>query len=61
MTVIHTWKIACVKESVWTRNMGLCESHSHPFHVDIQVGTYMIHLNICWVVWFPLHVDLGGE
>ena len=28
----------CVRESVRTWDMGLGESHSHPWHVDIRVG-----------------------
>ena len=34
---------------------GKGESHSHPYHVDIQVG-YLLEC-----VWLPLHVHLGGE
>ena len=34
--------------------VGKGESHSHPYHVDIQVGS-CICLNV------PLHVHLGGE
>ena len=40
-----------------TREVGKGESHSHPFHVDICVGTYMFCLNVS----FPLHEHLGGE
>ena len=28
------------------REVGKGESHSHPFHVDILVGTYMFSLNV---------------
>ena len=32
------------------REVGKGKSHSHPFHVDIGVGTYMFCLN----VWFAI-------
>ena len=28
------------------RDMGVSGSHSHPYHVDIRVGTYMFYLNV---------------
>ena len=28
------------------RDMGVGGSHSHPYHVDIQVGTCMFDLNV---------------
>ena len=39
------------------REVGKGESHSHPFHVDILVGTYMFCLN----VGLPMHEHLGRE
>ena len=39
--------IACVRESVRTRDMGKGESHSHPWHVDIRVGICILCLNVC--------------
>ena len=42
-----------MKEPVRARELGKGESHSHPYHVDIQVGS-------CICVE-PLHVHLGGE
>ena len=39
------------------REVGKGESHSHPYHVDIQVGS-CIFLSVFGV---PLHVHLGGE
>ena len=35
-----------MRESVRAREMGKGESHSHPLHVDISVGTYMFCLNV---------------
>ena len=37
--------------------MGKGESHSRPFHVDIQVGI----MNSLECVCFQLHEHLGGE
>ena len=37
------------------RDMGVGGSHSHPYHVDILVGTFMYFLEC---VWLPLHVHL---
>ena len=37
--------LAYVRESVRTREVGKGESHSHPYHVDIQVGS-CICLNV---------------
>ena len=34
-----------MRESVRTREVGKGESHSHPYHVDIQVGS-CICLNV---------------
>ena len=33
-------------ESVRARDMGVGRSHSHPYHVDILVGTCMFYLNV---------------
>ena len=42
---------ACMRESVRAREVGNGESHSHPYHVDIQVQS-CIFLNVfgchCW-------------
>ena len=35
----------CARESVRAREVGKGESHSHPYHVDIQVGS-CICLNV---------------
>ena len=32
------------------RDGGMGESHSHSYHVDIRVGTYMFYLNIWCVI-----------
>ena len=37
--------LAYVRETVRTREVGKGESHSHPYHVDIQVGS-CICLNV---------------
>ena len=34
-----TFGLGCVRESVRAREMGKGESHSHPYQVDIQVGS----------------------
>ena len=39
--------IACVRGLVRTRDMGKVESHSHPWHVDIQVGMCIFSLDVC--------------
>ena len=50
--------LACVRESVRAREVGNGELHSHPYHVDIQVGSF-IFLNVFMLN--SLHVHLGGE
>ena len=35
-----------MRESVRAREVGKGESHSHPYHVDIRVGTCMFYLNV---------------
>ena len=39
-----------MRESVRAQEIGKGESHSHSFHVDILIGTYMFSLN----VWFAI-------
>ena len=43
-----------MRESVRTREVGKDESHSHPYHVDIQVGSCIclnvVMLNLRWGV-----------
>ena len=29
------------------QDMGVGGSHSHPYHVNIRVGTCMFYLNVC--------------
>ena len=50
-TILHTWQVACVRES------GEDSRHGTG-HVDIQVGIYIILLEC---VWLPMHEHLGGE
>ena len=48
-TNFHTWRVACVRESVRTRGIvGACRHSSR-----------IMKLLEC--VWLPLHVHLGGE
>ena len=56
--------ITCVRESMRTWDIGKGESHSHPWHVDIQIRICILCLNVCMfaIAWtFRWRVALVRE